>query len=458
MRNLASEPDDERLSPALRNSWSMFFAPRFFSRFLRFVYAKISIQSLLLFLVIVLIPSNLFLKFVYPGAYVHGILVDFLLPKFFLSDFPIIALLILWVSTEKIPKVVKRVSGILYLASAVHLVFATLSSPSTVLSTAWFVAKLFEMLLFTCWLVEHRSLLKGRVIILAVCTMLLIQTPLAIYQNITHHQLFGYWFLGEPTLNVSPQIAKTDLPGSVHILPYGTTPHPNVLAGVSVSAVALLIYAGATPLLITLVLLNAILIIALTYSLSTLIAFVLGAGTVLYVIHVKSKEKTKIERCAVLGIGIVCVITIGFLCIPSLNSSQAFSILNSPSILRRAQLEHIAVNAFLSSPLEGVGLNRLTIEMERFGTISANTKFLQPTHNIPLLYLAETGLIGVLFFILFFKVVHKYYSADLFGFCFLFIPLNVLLSLDHYLYTLQQGQLVFAFVMAMMIKKRKEMR
>ncbi|MEK7458308.1 MAG: hypothetical protein AAB612_02380, partial [Patescibacteria group bacterium] len=70
-------------------------------------------------------------------------------------------------------------------------------------------------------------------------------------------------------------------------------------------------------------------------------------------------------------------------------------------------------------------------------------------------YLAETGLIGVLFFILFFKIVHEYYSANFFGFCFLFIPLSVLLSLDHYLFTLQQGQLVFAFVIAMMIKKRK---
>ena len=423
------------------------------------LFEKVSIQSFLLFLVIVLIPSNLFLKFIYPGAYVHGILVDFLLPKLYLSDFPIIALLILWIVTTKIPKAVKKITGILCLASTVHLFFVALFSPSTTLSTAWFVVKLFEMVLFMCWLVDHRFLLKGRIIILAICTMLLIQTPLAIYQNITQHQVFGYWFLGEPTLNVSPEIAKTDLPGSVRILPYGTTPHPNILAGISVASVGFLIYAGATPLLIMFALLNALLIISLTYSLSALIALVLGIGTILYIIRDKSKEKTKIERCAVVGVGILCAITLVFLCspllTPFLNPSQKPSVLTSPSILRRAQLEQIAVNAFLSSPLEGVGLNRFTIEMERFGTISANTKFLQPTHNIPLLYLAETGLVGVLFFILLFKIVHEYYSANFFGFCFLFIPLSVLLSLDHYLFTLQQGQLVFAFVIAMMIKKRK---
>ncbi|MEK7458495.1 MAG: O-antigen ligase family protein, partial [Patescibacteria group bacterium] len=378
----------------------------FASRFMKPLFEKVSIQSFLLFLVIVLIPSNLFLKFIYPGAYVHGILVDFLLPKLYLSDFPIIALLILWIVTTKIPKAVKKITGILCLASTVHLFFVALFSPSTTLSTAWFVVKLFEMVLFMCWLVDHRFLLKGRIIILAICTMLLIQTPLAIYQNITQHQVFGYWFLGEPTLNVSPEIAKTDLPGSVRILPYGTTPHPNILAGISVASVGFLIYAGATPLLIMFALLNALLIISLTYSLSALIALVLGIGTILYIIRDKSKEKTKIERCAVVGVGILCAITLVFLCspllTPFLNPSQKPSVLTSPSILRRAQLEQIAVNAFLSSPLEGVGLNRFTIEMERFGTISANTKFLQPTHNIPLLYLAETGLIGVLFFILFF--------------------------------------------------------
>lgn len=442
----------------------MFFASRlalrYFQRFFKFAFTKISIQSFLLFLVIVLIPSNLFLKFVYPGAYVHGILVDFLLPKLYLSDFPILALFVLWAVTAKIPREVKKVTGILCLASAVHLFLAALSSPSTVLSTVWFVVKLFEMVLFTCWLIEHRSLLKGRFIVFAVYTMLLIQTPLVIYQNITQHQLFGYWFFGEPTLHVSPEIAKIDLPGSVRILPYGTTPHPNILAGISVAAIGLLVYAGTTPLLIALAFLNAVLVISLTYSLSALIALILGIGAVLYIVRGTSKEKTKIGRCTALGIGILCAITFAFLYVPLLNpltlsTSQESSLLNSPSIVRRAQLEQIAVKAFLSSPLAGVGLNRFTAEMERFGTISANTKFLQPTHNIPLLYLAETGLIGVVFFILFFKAVQKYYSANFFGFCFLFIPLSVLLSLDHYLFTLQQGQLILAFTIAMMIKKRR---
>lgn len=433
----------------------MFFASRFF-KFAHTVHTKKSMQSFLLFLIIVLIPSNLFLKFVYPGAYVHGILVDFLLPKFYLSDFPILALLVLWFVTTKIPEAVKKIAGMSFLASTIHLSVTTLSSPATALSTVWFVAKLFEMLLFTCWLVEHRSFLKGRMIIIAICTMLLIQTPLAIYQNVTQHQLFGYWFLGEPTLSVSPQIAKADFPGSLRILPYGTTPHPNILAGISVAATGFLVYAGTTPLLIALALLNAALIISLTNSLSALIALVLGIGTVLYIVRGKSNEKTKIGRCTALGIGVLCAITFAFLRVPLLNTSQASSILNSSSIVRRAQLEQIAVKAFLSSPFEGVGLHRLTAEMERFGTISANTKFLQPTHNIPLLYLAETGLIGVFFLILFFKTVQKYYSANFFGFCLLFIPLSVLLSLDHYLFTLQQGQLVFAFAIAMMIKKRKE--
>ena len=77
---------------------------------------------------------------------------------------------------------------------------------------------------------KERQMTKARKPLIAA---LIFQSILAIGQWFNQGSLLGYWFLGETTLTYTANIAKTSVWPfeGLRILPYGTTPHPNVLAG-----------------------------------------------------------------------------------------------------------------------------------------------------------------------------------------------------------------------------------
>ena len=106
---------------------------------------------------------------------------------------------------------------------------------------------------------------------------------------------------------------------------------------------------------------------------------------------------------------------------------------------------------FLDNPLTGVGLNNFTISMEKYGYVTAATRFLQPVHNIYLLILSETGLLGLAAFIyllykgwtLFIDKVQPCHLSLLILLILLFLGL-----FDHYFFTLQQGLLLLTILLA----------
>ena len=74
----------------------------------------------------------------------------------------------------------------------------------------------------------------------------------------------------------------------------------------------------------------------------------------------------------------------------------------------------------------------------------------QPVHNIYLLIASETGLIGLILFLVFIfqlfrKIIGQEYFLLLIVFSFLFIGL-----FDHFFWTLQQGQLMFWLTLGIM--------
>jgi hypothetical protein len=284
------------------------------------------------------------------------------------------------------------------------------------------------------------------------------------YQVLVQHQLFGFWFFGEPVLNQSPEIAKgSQLFGvfggnAVQILPYGTTPHPNILAGVFVFALGVLSVVGISTPMLLIACSATLLVIAMTQSMTALLALVFGIAVWIYVVRNKSHKETKIAHSARLSVVVFCVITVVLLVVPTVIKNLSSNIsrtLTEDSIVRRAKLENIALEMFQTFPVNGVGLNRFPVEMDRFGIVGSTTRFLQPVHNIPLLLLAESGVVGIIFFILFYRIVHKYYSALFPLFCVWSVAIAVFISLDHFLFTTQQGQLVLAFACSFLIKKRK---
>src|SRR3990167_4066671 len=214
-------------------------------------YLTPSLIGLLIFLT----PSSWFLKFAENSAYVRGLFVDYLILKLYASDLIIILLLAIGLSALWVrPKwlVHKHLSGVatillgLLSLLAIRQLFAPW--PATAL---WSWVKLIEFGGLTIFLAHYFHYLSLTQLInrpanqstnqlihrawwLTLCVTVTFQSVMGFVQYYTQHSVFGYLFLGEVRLSESLNLAKTTINGQELILPYGTTSHPNVLAGVVV--------------------------------------------------------------------------------------------------------------------------------------------------------------------------------------------------------------------------------
>lgn len=105
-----------------------------------------------------------------------------------------------------------------------------------------------------------------------------------------------------------------------------------------------------------------------------------------------------------------------------------------------------AVAIWKTSPIIGVGLGNYTIAASRLDTARASWEY-QPVHNVPLLILAELGLVGAFLFILAFVSLIFYLLSLTHGFNRLssIVPLLPLALLDHYLWSSGAGLLLIPF-------------
>jgi O-antigen ligase len=110
---------------------------------------------------------------------------------------------------------------------------------------------------------------------------------------------------------------------------------------------------------------------------------------------------------------------------------------------------------FWKSPVLGVGINNYFNNLN-FIASKENTFLIQPVHNVFLLALSETGLVGFCLLIFIFiksfisvfnkKQIRKYLLLAIFAIIFLGL-------FDHYFFTLQQGQLLLSLVLGISFAK-----
>jgi O-antigen ligase len=119
--------------------------------------------------------------------------------------------------------------------------------------------------------------------------------------------------------------------------------------------------------------------------------------------------------------------------------SSAFNF-DALSLIRREEQAVIAWKLFLQHPFTGVGLNNF-IPAASDQLLAGPSRFLQPVHNIFLLSLAETGLVGLLGLLcLIGYPIKKIFSFQFSVFNLLPWAVIIFLGLfDHYFLTLPQG-------------------
>ena len=416
-------------------------------------------------------PSNLFKKFFEETAYVNGLQIDYLIPKIHISD--VILLILLFVLTSYwISDTFFNKNWLLGFVNKIRNPLQTLKK-ETLSSKTITIISLTLIFLFEQFTKEYNYvaiLFMIRVIVLIVITVLLhqqlkiskilnskftswtlqftliFQSLVAWYQFIFQKSVFGYSFLGETNLQAYSGLAKTTINGAELILPYGTTAHPNILGGLLTFLVLILLHqktknAKKNPYKVILLFIG-ILTILLTQSVSAMIALLIGSVLIL-----KKPKLSSIKIASVYAFFIIVSI-LGLSLVTNI-----FTVKNN-SIIRRDYLNQASISMIKKEPFLGIGARNFTAYVEKNSNHQEVVRFVQPVHNVFLLFVAEFGALGAGILLIYIDYFKKYFiqKKDLTqiktkpGNQFLSIYLLALLPMltwDHYLLTIQTGILIF---------------
>jgi hypothetical protein len=288
--------------------------------------------------------------------------------------------------------------------------------------------------------------LLGRVFLFVVVGQALIGISQYIFQS-----SIGLYFLGEPYLLVDfPGIAKVDLGSMQFLRSYGTFAHPNIFGGFLIFAILLAFSRIAEDkfLYSTFILIFFVALI-LTFSRSAWLACIFAA--IYYVLVTRPKLKV---NYLLMGILVFLIFLVAF-DLDKVFLNRVVSI-EDLAITTRMEYVKISKDMLIDKPY-GVGIGNFTLEMQNFAERKLMPWDLQPVHNIFLLAMNEVGIwifpvIVWLFAEIFSTILKKrreFVSGGdrRYGFLLLsfFFAILTIGNLDHYLFSLMQGQFLLFF-------------
>jgi len=443
-------------------------------------------QRRLFYLILFLIPTNLAKHWPLSYSYVSGHLVDYLIPTLYLTDILIIILLSLSLinSIYGNRQMSNQLPARWYLSPSV--IFLTLTLPSVIFATHFIPAiyhycHLILLSLLAHWLKNHFNALKHlNNIIFTLSLSALFQSFLSLTQWFKQTSVFGYWFLGEqPYTDASVNIDKiTWFNGAVKIPPLGTLPHSNILAAFLIAIIPLMLYqlikqrSFTTKLFYTVSLTLSVSAVFLTFSLSAWLSLLL-IGLPLIIILIQTTPNPSPQRIQQLSLiknlprfqhwqqtlnqplktpatnNLLLSKFLLMVCGLALIALTVFSrlplLIPESSFTRRSQLTRIALSMLPRHWLLGIGLNNFTAVMDQFGLVYSTTRFLQPVHNIYLLFLSETGLLGLtaLLYWLLAPLYQQLKNRQLSLLTISYLSLLFIGLFDHHPLTLQTSLLLF---------------
>ncbi|MFC1727193.1 O-antigen ligase family protein [Patescibacteria group bacterium] len=418
-------------------------------------------HELFFLLLILLLPIQLGKHYWFDWSYVWGLKIDYLSPTIYLTDLLVLLILGSWGVGSLLDKkiniksqLVKNIK-IFFLPLGIFCFLLVNSFLAINQGAAFYkLIKIIELFFLAFYVAKNNN--SSSMIYCLLPIALIYGSLITIAQFIKQTSLGGiFYWLGERSFSLAtPGIAKAVVGGRLILRPYGTFPHPNVLAGFFLISL-LLVYGLRKGALIrkskeaNLVWFGAISLglvtLALSFSRSVwLMSFILGIGCLIKFVF--GKKKPQYFKYLAIGMG---VILIGlFKTINIINFVLNLS--TKESIYLRLKLNQLVFQMLKGNYLSGIGLNNFIVRLSDYWSQISGVRFFQPVHNIFLLVLVETGLVGLLIFvwllILTFKRLLEIRNLKL------VIPFLAILSLgmvDHYWITLQQTQLLLMIVVGL---------
>lgn len=421
-------------------------------------------SKLIFFLLIFFIPQQFGPHFWPYFSFVNGIRVDYLSPALYVSD--VLILLLFFSSCKKVlseTRVIKffgkKSTFLFFVFLSIPLLYGY-STPAILFG----VLKIIEFLYVGLYVVTSITKKDVPTIIEVFSAAAVIQAFLVIYQFFNQGSVNGlFYFLGERHYSLSSiGIAAMNTSQGLVVRPYGTFPHPNVLAFYLFTATAFLCYyiVKLKILRYRLLSLFSLIIIQsalfLTFSRTSIICNILFFSYLLFLfIHQKKKVSKKI-----MSLGIISIILLGVYA-----ASFNIRFLNFSNIWKdyvmRQDLSVIGLNAIREFPL-GLGMNNFYYYEGSLQQHFSST-YLQPIHNIFLLLASSIGIICTLLFAYFLGVIfltlkHAVKRGE--GLTISRVLLVLFLSVifvglfDHFFITIQQGQLLLVLILGLSLNKK----
>lgn len=399
------------------------------------------VEKKLFFLTLLFLPTQLGLHFWPNFAYVFSLRIDYLAATLYFWDFLVAFLIISWLSSRpKINRIAFNVLFIFLLTQAVSLFSNFSFGVGLVRLEQYIISGLFGLYIAS----QDFNRIKKNLFV-ALSISILAESVLAILQFVKGGTI-GFWIFGERSFDIStPAIAKFDYEGRQFLRPYATFPHPNVLAGF---------------LVILLPLLNLLKTKKdrkIFFSTSFLLLLVTFLTISRIVIIGAVAESFFLLRKKFLYVLIVVLVLISPILFTRYFALANFDIL---SLDRREEQIDLSLSIFTKNPLIGVGLNNFITYASVNLAVGPN-RFLQPVHNIYLLELAETGLLGFVGFLLLIgypiiqlnKIKQKNLHAN--TFLLIYILILFLGTFDHFLLTLPQGYRLLFLIWGLSLSKHQ---
>ncbi len=404
-------------------------------------------HKFIFYLLVFLLPLNLGKHFIFRWSYVNGLLVDYLVPTVYVTDLLIVFLLLSY-----------RRSKFTFAADAVRIfVIFIVSVALSVLSSVRFYPSLFSLVQLLLhiglafYVVCELDLQKefSRIAGIFGASVFLLSV-LGILQWVGQGSFFDdYLIFGEqPYSSATYGVAREGIFGKTVIPPYGLFRHPNVFGGFLSVTLLWLVYKIKERKEFAASFLLGVVVLFLTFSQGAWISFVLGA---LFLILIRRFGKAGVIG-SLLSTG--AVVSLGML-LPFFPYSSKMA-----STAVRSALFDSGARIISERPLFGTGLNTSSVVIEKYLDLPSLIRFPQPVHNIFFTILLESGLFALASFILTLFYAGYLLLKQNFGpAAFVFVSLLqflILGSFDHYLWTIQQTQLLFWLTLGFALSYTKQ--
>lgn len=429
--------------------------------------ARQTILNVLIGLLPVVATSNLFLVLCLSCGYVVGLRSDYLLPRLYAVDLIVLAIVgwgiwqQVWAWPKKVDFTAQKAAfgrtagkiGLLVLLGLLGLRQLWAAAP---LVASWTFLQYGLIAAAGYTLVKAWKLVNSQALVTGLMAGLVLQTLVAGYQAVYQRPLFEYHILGETNLQRVVGITTRDF-GTVSVIaPYGTTAHPNILAGFiavySVLIIRWLMFSETskknqsfTKMAITLVVISSWAVLWFTQSTSGAAILVTGglwlAGEEWLRRNSNVVKQTRWLRWVVIS-AIIVLFASSFL---------SFALPGkTTSIMRRQYLLQTSWAMLQQHWLFGSGLSNFTALGEQFSPTREVVRFNQPVHHVGWLWAAETGLLGLVVVCTLFWSFRGNLQAltALAGVLVIALPALVW---DHYLLSIESGRVLIGIIFMGMI-------